>query len=571
MIFFFKQKYYSFISFLKKIDQVIRKTIGVESSFYKKYRFIIQYYHFEFIGYLFFGLLPFFVFNFFHPFTVEHYEKFLNLFGYLPYGIVCAVGLVPMTIHFYNNGVKWWKIILALVVAIFILGVCVCIFDHDWNGKPSFLHFYNELFVVDTFNYPFLFLTFTIFPLVVLASVDTQRGSSFFYYSMLALLFFLLLLTFTLAGFFSFYIVFELLGFPMFILIGLYGPREQRIAAAYKFFVYTFIGSAFILPVLVYFYFYLGSTHFLYLQGYRFTDYEQSLFFVLCSFPFLVKIPVVPVHLWLPEAHVEASTPISMLLAALLLKTGGYAFLRFLLPVFPFGVYFWSSLLSVLGLCSIFFSSVYALIQVDLKKMIAYSSVAHMSLVFLGLINQELTSLQGAVYLMVTHGFTSAGLFAGIGIIYDRYHTRTIRALGGIASLMPIFSLLFFYFILGNISFPFTGGFTGEFYLLLGLTKVSLYLSLMAGSTVFLSICYSVWLFNRVFYGQIEEEVKVHQDLTGLEFALCYFLGLGVLATFFKGGDFACYTQYSYGSIIDVVSGEQYQINYDRWLYHKYL
>ncbi|PRP83535.1 NADH dehydrogenase subunit 4 [Planoprotostelium fungivorum] len=354
--------------------------------------------------------------------------------------------------------------------------------------------------VLDEVSTPFVLLTVGLAPVVVLASLDGVRGNQHWYYGLLLVLLGLLVPVFCVTHFLVFYVLFEVLGFPMFLLVGVYGPRTQRVDAADKFFIYTFVGSAAVLPVLVYLYTRVGTTEVSHLVRYQFTDLEQTLFFGLGALPFAVKIPVMPVHLWLPEAHVEAPTPVSMVLAALLLKTGGYAVVRFLVPVWPWGAYVWGPAATTVGVLSVLWGSVYALVQVDTKRMIAYASVAHMSLVFVGLLSGP-AATAGGVYLMLAHGWISAGLFAGIGVLYDRYHTRTIRYLGGLAGVMPVFGVLFFVCTLGNFSFPFTAGFTGEFLLLSGIAQYNLGVALAGGSTVLLSLAYSVWLYNRVFYG----------------------------------------------------------------------
>ena len=409
----------------------------------------------------------------------------------------------------------------------------------------------DEYFLLDALSWPFVVLTVSLAPVVVLASLDSIRKNQYLYYSLLLALLAGLVVSFCVTHFLTFYLVFELLGFPMFLLIGLYGPRAQRISAAYKFFIYTFGGSAFILPVLTYLYFGLGSTEVTFLVHHQFTEVEEAVFFALVVAPFLVKVPVVPVHLWLPEAHVEAPTPVSMVLAALLLKTGGYAFVRFVAPVFPGGVYLWGPLLNTVGVVSVCLASVYALVQVDLKRLVAYASVAHMSVVFVGLLAGTPLALQGGVYLMIAHGYISAGLFAGIGVLYDRYHTRTIRYLGGLAGCMPLFGLSFFVLTLGNLSFPFTGGFTGEFMLLLGIFHKNSAVALLLGSTVLLSLCYSVWLYNRVFYGPVSEYLVKHQDLTPSEAGVLLFCATTTVVLGFMGGYFSeysqnCYTELTY-------------------------
>jgi len=408
--------------------------------------------------------------------------------------------------------------------------------------------------LLDSLGLPYVFLTVSLLPLVVLASLDSIRSNQVTYYFWVLFLGGILVLTFCVEDFLVFYILFEILGFPMFLLIGQHGPRLQRVGAAYKFFVYTFGGSAFILPVLVYLHWGVGTTGVVALQAYQFTEYEQALFFGLAALPFGVKIPLIPFHLWLPEAHVEAPTPISILLAGLLLKTGGYAFLRFLIPLFPHGVYIWGPLLTGVGLFSVLFGSLYALVQVDIKRIIAYASVAHMSVVFLGLLTGTPAGAQGATYLMLAHGYTSAGLFAGIGVLYDRYHTRTIRYYGGLASVMPLLGGFFFLLTLGNISFPFTGGFTGEFIILSALGASSLVVCFLAGGTIFLSLCYSVWLFNRLFWGPPNLSLSRHTELTPLEFAVlggstfgC--LVLGWLGATFVGFTHECYVHLLYSSL----------------------
>jgi len=432
------------------------------------------------------------------------------------------------------------KALWSSLITLGLVGATCCSqinFNFDVVGGP---------FVIDTLNVPFVLLTVTLTPLVILASLDSIRGDQVQYYWLLVLLTTGITLCFCVSDFLTFYILFEVLGFPMFVLIGIYGPRIQRLSAAYKFFGYTFVGSAFILPILVYLYFEIGSTQATALVTYQFTEFEQTLFVGLTVFPFAVKVPVMPVHLWLPEAHVEAPTPVSMLLAALLLKTGGYALLRFILPVWGFGVYVWSPFFMTIGILSVLWGSLYALVQVDTKRMIAYASVAHMSLVFIGCWVHQGTALQGGVLLMLAHGYISAGLFAGIGILYDRYHTRTIRYLGGLAACMPLFAILFFVLTLGNLSFPFTGGFAGEFLLLLGICQGNPYVGVAAGTTVFLSLCYSVWLYNRVFYGQVSIYVNQHQDLTRLEVGVLFWCVLFTICLGFMAGAWTGYVGFVY-------------------------
>lgn len=411
-----------------------------------------------------------------------------------------------------------------------------------WSGDLVFHLDYD----FDGINLPFLFLVVSLFPLVFFSSVRVARKGSNVFLLLLFLIEALLVYCFAVDNLFLFYAFFEVLAFPMFLLIGMFGPRTQRISAAYKFFVYTFVGSSCALPVVVYLYFLYGTTHSHTSQATQFTEDEQSCLFAGLFVPFAVKIPTMPLHLWLPEAHVEAPTPVSIVLAALLLKTGGYAFVRFVCGALSRGIKTWSAVVEVLGTVSVFFGSVYALVQVDLKKMIAYASVAHMNLVLLGIFSGTSYGCVGATYLMLAHGYTSAGLFAGIGVLYDRYHTRTIRHYGGLVATMPVFCFLFFLLTLGNFSFPFTGGFVGEFMILISLVQKNFFLGLAAGTTVFLSLCYSVWLFNRVFYGVFSVHVKTHQDVTHLELytvlcCSCLTVILGFFGSYFTDLSVASY------------------------------
>ena len=308
----------------------------------------------------------------------------------------------------------------------------------------------------DQISYPFLALTSFIFPFVVLSSIDTIRKDTSFFYQLLLFIQFLLIVVFSLDNFLFFYIVFEVVAFPMFLLVGIYGPRSQRVQAAYKFFIYTFLGSIFMLLGLLLLYFSVGSLNQHYLQTLYFSEESQIFLFFLIFPAFAVKIPMMPLHLWLPEAHVEAPTSVSILLASLLLKTGGYALIKFVLPLFPMGVYYWSPLISLMAVYSVIAASAIALVQVDMKKLIAYSSVAHMNVSLLGLMSGSVLGIQGGMYLMLAHAFTSTGLFSGIGVLYDRYHTRNLIYYSGLVQVMPLFSLVYFGLILGNLSFPFT-------------------------------------------------------------------------------------------------------------------
>jgi proton-translocating NADH-quinone oxidoreductase chain M len=219
---------------------------------------------------------------------------------------------------------------------------------------------------------------------------------------------------------------------------------------------------------------------------------------------FATKIPIAPFHIWLPEAHVEAPTIGSVILASILLKLGGYGFIRFLIPLFPFASHYFLPFVYTLGLCSVIFASLTTLRQVDLKRIIAYSSIAHMNMVVLGLFANNYQGLEGGIYLMLGHGLVSAGLFLLVGVIYDRYHTRLLRYYGGLIQVMPIFGILFFLFTLGNVGFPGTSNFIGETLVIVGIFDQNPLVALLCGAGIVLSAVYSFWLYNRLFFGTLK-------------------------------------------------------------------
>ena len=267
---------------------------------------------------------------------------------------------------------------------------------------------------------------------------------------------------------FLFYIFFEILLIPMFLLIGIWGSRERKIKASYFFFFFTFLGSIFMLLCIFLIYSYVGSTDILIIASYFFNVKNQIFFFFFFFFTFSIKIPIVPLHLWLPEAHVEAPTSGSIFLAGILLKLGTYGLIRFCFLFFPDACIFFSPLILTLSILGIFYISMLAIRQNDIKKIIAYSSISHMNYIVLGMFSFELIGLEGSIFLMMCHGLVSSALFCSIGILYDRYKTRLILYYSGIINFMPLFSFFFFFFFCANISFPGTCSFIGEFFTLFG-------------------------------------------------------------------------------------------------------
>ena len=315
----------------------------------------------------------------------------------------------------------------------------------------------------------------------------------------------------------------------MFLIVGIWGGKE-RIYAAFKFFLYTFLGSVLMLVAMVAMYMDAGTTDIPTLLNHQFSSETLSLFgwqvvggmqtlmFLAFFASFAVKMPMWPVHTWLPDAHVQAPTAGSVVLAAILLKMGGYGFLRFSLPMFPIATEYLQTFVFTLSVIAIIYTSLVAMMQEDMKKLIAYSSVAHMGYVTLGIFAVNQQGLDGAIFQMLSHGFISGALFLCVGVVYDRMHTRDIDAYGGLVVTMPAYALIFMLFTMGNVGLPGTSGFIGEFLTLAGVFQVNTWVAFLATTGVILSAAYALWLYRRVVFGDlIKESLKAMKDLTRRE------------------------------------------------------
>ena len=342
-----------------------------------------------------------------------------------------------------------------------------------------------------------------------------------------------------------FYVFFEAMLIPMFLIIGVWGgPR--RIYASVKFFLYTFLGSVLMLVGLIYLYLKGGSFQFADLYQLPLNAKEQTWLFFAFLIAFAVKVPMFPVHTWLPDAHVEAPTAGSVILAAIMLKIGGYGFLRFSLPILPDAGHEWAMLVIVLSLIAVIYVGLVALVQDDMKKLIAYSSVAHMGFVTLGTfiafalirdngsLDGASLGLQGAMVQMISHGFISGAMFSCVGVLYDRMHTRMIRDYGGVANVMPWFAVLFVFFAMANSGLPGTSGFVGEFMVILASFQQHPYISVACALTLIIGAGYSLWLVKRILYGEVANshvaelsDINAREALVLGAFALCV-LALGV-------------------------------------------
>ncbi len=381
---------------------------------------------------------------------------------------------------------------------------------------------------VDGISVLFVMLTTVLMPIVIGASwhVETRVKEYMIAFLVLETL---MLGVFCALDLVLFYIFFEAGLIPMFLIIGIWGGKD-RIYAAFKFFLYTFLGSVLMLVAMIAMYVQAGTTDIPQLMDFAFSAEPmsvlgftviggaQTLMFLAFFASFAVKMPMWPVHTWLPDAHVQAPTAGSVVLAAILLKMGGYGFLRFSLPMFPVGAEVMQDFVFTLSVIAIVYTSLVAMMQEDMKKLIAYSSVAHMGFVTMGIFALNQQGIDGAIFQMLSHGFISGALFLIVGVIYDRMHTREIAAYGGLVVRMPVFALVFMLFTMGNVGLPGTSGFVGEFLTLAGVYQVNTWVAFFAATGVILSAAYALWLYRRVVFGDlIKESLKTIKDMSRRE------------------------------------------------------
>lgn len=358
---------------------------------------------------------------------------------------------------------------------------------------------------IDGISLFFLLLTTLLIPLCLLASWNVKTNLKEYLISFLLLEFFLIGV-FCILDLLIFYIFFESVLIPMFLIVGIWGSRERKILAAYYLFLYTLFGSVLMLISVLYIYYQVGTTDYEVLLTFSFTDSEQKFLWATFFIAFAAKIPMIPFHLWLPEAHVEAPTAGSVLLAGVLLKLGAYGFIRFSIPLLPKASFYFTPVVHTMSVIGVIYSSFTAIRQTDFKRIIAYTSIAHMNLVVLGIFSLNSIGISGAILQSLGHGFVASALFLIIGVVYERHHTRMVKYYGGLAHVMPLYISIFLFFTLANLSFPGTSNFIGEFLLLVGSFKTNTTSAFLGATGVILGGCYSLWLFNRIAFGNLKTQ-----------------------------------------------------------------
>ncbi|MDO9637394.1 MAG: NADH-quinone oxidoreductase subunit M [Pseudotabrizicola sp.] len=463
-------------------------------------------------------------------------DNLLSIITFIPAvaAIIMALFLRGDDLAAQNNA-KW--LALLATAATFLVSLFLLAGFEPANTNMQFVEEYDWILGlqykmgVDGISVLFVMLTTFLMPITIAScwNVEVRVKEYMIAFLMLETL---MLGVFCALDLVLFYLFFEAGLIPMFLIIGIWGGKE-RIYAAFKFFLYTFLGSVLMLVAMIAMYWDAGTTDIPTLLTHSFTSDTFSLFgipvigglqtmlFLAFFASFAVKMPMWPVHTWLPDAHVQAPTAGSVVLAAILLKMGGYGFLRFSLPMFPVGSDVMAPLVLWMSAIAIVYTSLVALAQSDMKKLIAYSSVAHMGYVTMGIFAANQQGIDGAIFQMISHGFISGALFLCVGVIYDRMHTREIDAYGGLVNKMPAYAMIFMFFTMANVGLPGTSGFVGEFLVLVGIFQVNTWVAAVATSGVILSAAYALWLYRRVVMGElIKEALRSITDMTRREKAI---------------------------------------------------
>jgi len=437
--------------------------------------------------------------------------------------------------------------IAALVVSLLVFLVSVVLYSSFDNSSTQMQFVERVAWIasleayyylgVDGLSAPLILLTTFITPLVIISAWDTIKSRPAQYFAAFLILEGLMIGVFSALDGLLFYVFWEAMLVPMFLIIGIWGG-ERRVYATIKFFLYTFLGSVLMLVAFIYLYGLTGSFDLFGFMNVPLDMAAQKLIFVAFLIAFAVKVPMWPVHTWLPDAHVEAPTGGSVILAAIMLKMGGYGFVRLSLPIVPDGSEYFAPLMIALSLIAVVYIGFVALMQQDMKKLIAYSSIAHMGFVTLGFFllwsiadgHGAALGMVGGMVQMISHGLISGALFLCVGVLYDRVHSREIADYGGVANTMPKYAAFMVLFAMANSGLPGTSGFVGEFMVIIASFKANFWFAFLAGTTLILGAAYTLWMIKRVIYGEVaNDNVAKLQDLNSREFVVLGILAISVL------------------------------------------
>jgi proton-translocating NADH-quinone oxidoreductase chain M len=452
--------------------------------------------------------------------------------------VLPLVGTFSLLISSSSNKLKLKSLAFNFSCIVFIISLFLWLFfnksigSFQFTDKISWVSNLNLNFTlgIDGISLFFILLTTLLIPLCILVSWDSINNNLKEFLIAFLIMEFFLIGVFCVLDLLLFYIFFESVLIPMYLIIGVWGSRERKIRAAYFFFLYTLLGSVLMLLAVLYIFYQVGTTDYEILLTFSFSSMEQKILWLAFFASFATKVPMVPVHLWLPEAHVEAPTAGSVILAGVLLKLGVYGFVRFSLPLFPVACFYFAPLVYAMSAIGIVYTSFTAIRQTDFKRIIAYTSVAHMNLVMLGIFSFNNIGIEGAILQSLSHGFVASALFLLIGVVYDRHHTRMVKYYGGLVHTMPIYIFIFLFFTMSNIGLPGTGSFVGEFLILTGSYKINTTITFIGATSMIIGGCYSLWLFNRVAYGNLKKQyLNNFLDLNKREFFTFLPLIIGTL------------------------------------------
>jgi NADH-quinone oxidoreductase subunit M len=443
--------------------------------------------------------------------------------------IIIFLPLIGVLFILLNSGdeikVKKTSFRVSLLTSLLVFIMSLFLWLQFDNTTKDFQFVENKKWIVDFINYRvgvdgisilFVVLTAFITPICIIATYNSVTNRTKDFFIALLVMETMMLGVFCSLDLFIFYLFFEAGLIPMFLIVGIWGGI--RVYAAFKFFLYTLFGSVFMLVAIIFIYLETGTTDIQAILSFNIDQKYQYWLWLGFFASFAVKTPMWPVHTWLPDAHVEAPTSGSVILAAILLKMAGYGFIRFSLGFFPIASAYFAPLIFALSIVAVIYTSLVALMQKDMKKLIAYSSVAHMGFVTIGIFAFNSQGIEGSIFQMISHGIVSAALFLCVGVVYDRMHTREISEYGGVVNTMPRYSVIFLVFILAGLGLPGTSGFVGEFLVLIGAFKANYLVAFFAATGVVLSACYSLWLYRRVIFGTIaNDNVKLLKEINKTE------------------------------------------------------